>query len=198
MRTYRPETIETETLKRSYWLLGHLWQFKRNTTIGIVAIEGIVILLALVQFGGYLYYAVVRQDKIILPLRANAEYDGPLITIPDPSVPVYGAVPHGSDQYDLYAKLKNQNEGWRADFDFIYSINGVDQQPQKVFLLPQEGKYILKLGVAAQQEQPNISYRIANLGWRRLSSEDIAAIANRNQFEVKEIQLIAGQEAQGG
>lgn len=197
MRTYRPETIDTQTLKRSYWLLGHIWQFKRNATIAFVAIEGIIVLLALVQFSGYLYYAFVRQDTIIQPLRASAAYVGPLITIPDPTVLVYGAVAHGSDQYDLYARLKNQNAGWRADFDFIYSVNGVDQLPQKVFLLPQEEKYILKLGVAAQQEQPKISYRIANLGWHRLSSEDGKAIANRNRFEVTEIQLIPGQSAQG-
>ncbi len=197
MRTYRPETIDTETLKRSYWIVGHLRQFKRNAAIGVVVVEGIIILLALIQFGGYLYYAFVRQEKIIQPLRNNAEYFAPLITIPEPAVLVYGAVPHGSDQYDLYARLKNLNQGWRADFDFIYSVNGVDQLPQRVFLLPQEEKYILKLGVAAQQEQPQISYRITNLGWHRLSSEDGKAIANRNKFEVTEIQLIAGQDAQG-
>lgn len=196
MRTYRPETIDTQTLKRSYWLLGHLRQFKRNATVGIIVVEGVIILLALIQFGGYLYYAIVRQDTIIQPLRASAKYAGSRITIPDPTVLVYGAVPHGSDQYDLYARIINQNEGWRADFDFIYSVNGVEQPPQKVFLLPKEEKYILKLGIAAQQEQPTISYRIANLGWHRLSSEDSKAIINRSKFEVTEIQLIPGQDTQ--
>ncbi|MBI4599404.1 hypothetical protein HY732_00605 [Candidatus Uhrbacteria bacterium] len=196
MRTDRPEAITTDTLKKSYWLLQHLGTFRKNTAIFFIAIESIVILLVLVQFGGYAYYAFVREEKIVDPLRANAETELPLISIPEPSILSYGAVPHGQGQYDLYAELKNPNQGWRADFDFFYSLNGAEQSAQHVFLFPFEKKYILKTGIAAQG-LPTVSYRIANLGWRRLSRADTAAIVDRNQFEIRDINLAPGQGAGG-
>lgn len=196
MRSDRPETISSDTLKQSYWLLGHLPQFRRNTVRTLIVIEGIVIFLAVLQFGFYLYYALVRQEKIIVPLRASAEYASPTITIPDPSVLAYGAVAQGLGDYDLYAQVKNLNQGWRADFDFLYSVNGVDQPPQKMFLLPLEEKYVLKVGISTQTA-PQVSTRIANLAWRRLSKDDVTAIADRNQFEVKDIKIEPVPSSQG-
>jgi hypothetical protein len=189
MRIDRPEQIKTDTLKKSYWLLGHLKQFRRYAAIIVMAIEGIIILFALIQFSGYVYFVIVRNQRLILPLRQSALLQSREITIPDPLVQAYGAVAHGQGQYDLYAQLKNQNQGWRADFDFIYSANGVEQPPLRVFLLPLEQKYVLKLGVAATTV-PQISYRIANIGWRRLSAQDVRAIADRSHFAVADTQLL--------
>ncbi len=197
MRQDRPETISSDTLKKSYWLLGHLWQFKRNAIFLIIAVEAILILLALVGLGGYAYYAMVRQERIINPLRASAAAPSSIVMIADPSVTAYGAIANGSGQVDLYARLKNPNQGWRADFELIFSVNGVDQPPQKMFLMPLEEKYTLKVGVLAQS-QPQVSTRIAGLGWHRLSASDIAALADRNVFEVKDIHLNASQGIQGG
>lgn len=197
MRSNRPEIISSDTLKQSYWLLGHLWQFKRNAIITIVVVEAIVIVLALIGLGGYVYYAAVRQHRIITPLRASAASPTPSIIIQEPTVTAYGAVSSGSGQVDLYARLKNPNQGWRADFDFIITVNGVDQQPQKMFLFPLEEKYALKSGVSAQS-QPTLSTRIVNLGWQRLSAADIADITSRNIFEVKEIRLDSSQGPHGG
>lgn len=197
MRQYRPETIDADTLKKSYWLLGHIQQFKKNAVISVMCIEGFVIFLVLAQFTGYLYYALVRQEKVIDPLRASAERVGSPIVIPDPVIISYGAVPQVRGLYDLYALLKNDNQGWRADFDFIYSVNGVELPAQKTFLLPLEQKYALKTDVTAQ-ELPQISYRIANLGWHRLSKSDVLALSDRSQFEIQGTQLLSGQGAQGG
>jgi len=188
MKQSRPEIISTETLQKSYWIVGHLSKFKKNTSIGIIVIEAVILLSALIQFANYGYFAYVRKDRLVDPLVSLARQQIPQIILPDPVVLNFGAVPHGMGEYDLYALIKNQNQGWRTDFDFIFSINGVDQPPQHVLLLPEEQKYIVELEVTTQSE-PHIEYHIANAAWQRLTANDSAAIAARNQFEVQNIQL---------
>lgn len=188
--------LTDKELKESYWLVTHAERMRRGVIRAVIIGEAIIVLAFLVQFSGYLYFAVVRNATIVQPLLAHAQQTFPLLTLEDPRVISSGALDHGTGSVDLYAVIQNPHPNWRATVPVIFSIHGVDQPAVTTVLFPGDTKYVLLPGVAVANTQ-GISAHVGEVLWKRLNQSEIATIAQRKTIAVSDISIESGRSASG-
>lgn len=183
-------------LKESYWLVTHAERMRRGVIRAVIIIEAVIILAFLVQFAGYLYFAVVRNTTLVQPLLTEAQLAFPVLTLENPRVVSSGALDRGTGIVDLYAVIQNPHPNWRATIPVIFSIQGVDQPAVTAVLFPGDTKYILLQGAAVANTQ-GISAKIGQVLWKRLNQSEISTITQRKTISVSDIKLESGRSASG-
>lgn len=80
----------------------------------------------------------------------------------------------GKGEYDLSAKVSNQNPAWRAEFDYNFIADGQAFPVKHGFILPTEEKFLINLGVESPARIRSASIEISNLRWQRVDAHEIS------------------------
>lgn len=80
----------------------------------------------------------------------------------------------GKGRYDLSAKVSNPNPAWRAEFDYSFVADGKVEDARHGFILPNEEKDLINLGVESTARIRNASIEINNLIWQRINAHEIS------------------------
>lgn len=190
------QNFTEKELKESYWIVTHAPIIRMWIIRMIVGIEAVIIAFFLFQFGWYGYFSLMRQSLIVEPLRAHAQYVFPPLALQEPAIVSKGVIDHGTGIIDLYAVVENSNQYWRADYDVIFSVQGVDQPPVSAFLYPGTKKYVFKLGIASAGVNP-VDARITNVVWRRLSVSDIKKLNMIGSLAIGDFDIRSGRTESG-
>jgi hypothetical protein len=78
------------------------------------------------------------------------------------------AVPAGKNAYNLIGQVKNPNIKWGAIImSYTFTANG-EQFSGEGFILPQEEKYLLSLGVNLKTPPQTVTLEVPNIKWKRV------------------------------
>lgn len=183
-------------LRKSYWFVTHAALIRQWVLrLGIVLVA-LIVLSSLLPFFGYLYYAVVRKERIVQPLLASASFGNPTLSLEEPVIRTTGFIDRGVGRYDVYAVLENRHGAWRVDADVILAIGGSDLPPVRVTLFPGDRRIALSFGISSGSS-PNVSARLAELVWTRLSEDEQDMIKARRRILITNVELAGGRTAEG-
>ncbi|MBL7141825.1 hypothetical protein ISS21_01870 [Patescibacteria group bacterium] len=92
-------------------------------------------------------------------------------------------------KYDFAVSIENPNEKWRIpSIEYYFSWDGGQTETKKSFILPNEKKYLLALGQAAEQKITNAQFVISGIDWRRVRpGEQIPEVLSK--LSIKNIEL---------
>lgn len=185
----QPQSLSDHELKESYWLVTHAPALRTWAIRMFIAIDALLLLVFLIPFGGYIYYALTREALVVEPLRDIAVKSYPKLSLEQPRIVASGAINRGTGAYDLYALVEHTQDRWRADADVIFSIRGVDQPPVPIMLFPNDRKYALKLGMASS-DVSTISARLERVAWKRLSAGEQQELTARGTISVSPVTIV--------
>ncbi|MEK7122864.1 MAG: hypothetical protein AAB855_03330 [Patescibacteria group bacterium] len=191
----QPNFTENE-LRKSYWFVTHAARARQWALRAGIGVVVLIVLSFFIPFFGYLYYAVVRSERIIQPLRASASFVYPAIVLEDPVIRTTGFIDRGVGRYDVYAILENRHGAWRADANVIFTIGGADLPPVRTTLFPGDRRTVLSFGVSSGSS-PSVSARFAEIDWTRLTNDEQDDITARRQVRITDVQLSGGRTAEG-
>lgn len=181
--------LSDKELKKSYWLLTHKervsFLFVR-TLIGlncllffILTIELIFFIIQEVGLGG------IKQN--LLFGRSSHPLSSPVQEI-NSAEAVF--LQRSNDTIDIVLPLTNTNDSWRVRTTIVFTVNNKEQRPVSLVLFPHETRHALLLGISSTSSIPQISYRIENSVWERMTSQDKKKFSQSYQFVVENIKFI--------
>lgn len=160
-------------LKSAYWWVTH-------KTLIIKIITGFLV-VACVGLWGYTLYGATRYFIIDWPAeqRLMAGLGREYIDYQywreknRPKDLIFSGIqifPLSDERYDFVVKVENLNKNW-AVTSLQYSFNFTNQEREtikEIFVLPEEIKYLLDLGVTAKTGVGDLNLEIKNIKWRRV------------------------------
>jgi hypothetical protein len=96
----------------------------------------------------------------------------------------------GGGEYDFYATLINTNKDWWAEFTYQFSFKNGETELQAGFILPDEEKPLVALGIESEGVLTSASLVIASVEWHRvdhhMTGEYETWFADRYQFTISD------------
>lgn len=188
--------MSEDELKKSYWYVTHAARIRQISFWLAWCVVAVIVLMATIPFGGYLYYAATREERIVKPLRAQVAYVHPTLSLQTLAIRETGAVSHGGATYDVYALIENQNSEWRADGEVFFMVGGSELAAVPITLFPGDRRYVFSFNVTSTTA-PRISARVQNIVWKRLTLTERNVINARRDIRVSDVEVLGGRTAKG-
>lgn len=197
MANGKENNFSDEQLREGYWIVAHKERIVRFTRVAIIGAEIVLVIAIVAQLAGYGYDALTRQERIVQPLRALAEYQHPVVALLQPRIVSQGAIDRGTGMFDLYAILENPNASWRAYMNVVFTFNGTDLPAVQAYLLPNERKYVLSIGILGNASEA-AQTRIDTVAWTRVDASENAMIQSaKGALRVADFEILSGR-TEGG
>jgi len=170
-----PEGITTKQLEYGLWYVEHKRLLRQ-------ALYGFLILLAAVSWTytiyGLAYYLArgMNEDELLAKQLAETQVAGheyvARIAAKDLVIGQTAAL-RTADKYDLFAEVKNDNQKWRAEFDYYFVAAGRQTEKISGYIFPGQTKYLSAL--AQDFPYPPAAGRLIleNIKWRRINQHAI-------------------------
>ncbi|MDP2708611.1 MAG: hypothetical protein Q8O93_00960 [bacterium] len=141
--------IITAAVSWSYTIYGFTYYFSR----GVAEDELLVTQIAQLSGADHNYVkSIAARDLAAEPVKILKSADG---------------------KYDFYARLKNLNDKWWAEFDYYFSADGRQTEKTGSYILPLEEKYPAALAQSFDYLPANAELIIENMVWRRIDRHRI-------------------------
>lgn len=156
-----PEKQKTNAqLKFGYWWISNRLLFKK------------ILLWLFIVFDVFLV-GLPAYFIVITSLEKPLVVDFPVVHQPNPpqmlEVLETNVLPSGANRYDLTAKIKNPNIAIAAaSFDYRFKSGIFSGEFRRGFILPNEEKSLVELGVESKTAPDLAEIEIANIRWLRL------------------------------
>ncbi|MBU0722161.1 hypothetical protein KKA93_01735 [Patescibacteria group bacterium] len=172
-----PEGITTKQLEIGLWYIEHKRQL-RIVLIGfLILISAISWVYTIYGFGYYIARGMSEDDILTKQMAqvngANHDYVVQ-VGAKDLIIGSVEAIRLYDKKYDLYAKLKNDNPKWWAEFDYYFTAAGRQTQVTKGYILPEEIKYPAALAEEFAYSPEDCLLVIENISWHRINQHKIA------------------------
>lgn len=171
------EGITTKQLEIGLWYIEHKRQLR-------LALIGFLILMSAVSWVytiyGFAYYIArgMSEDDILTKQLAQvngASHDYVVqIGATDLAIGSVEIIRSSDKKYDLFTKIKNDNQKWWAEFDYYFTAAGRQTQKTKGYILPEEIKYLAALAEDFSYAPADGRLVIENLSWHRINQHQIA------------------------
>lgn len=171
------EGITTKQLEIGLWYVEH----KRRLKMVLI---GFLILISAVSWSytiyGFTYYIArgMNEDEILIKQLVQVNSAGHdyirQVSAKDLAIGSVEIIRSSDKKYDLYAKLKNDNQKWWAEFDYYFTAAGRQTEKTKGYILPEEVKYPAALAEDFSYYPEDSRLVIENISWRRINQHQIA------------------------
>ncbi len=163
-------------LKFASWYVSHKLLLKKIFIGFLIGLN--------VIFWGYGLYGLVNHyfiegpalDQALRELSRSADLAAIRARIEPQSFEIgtVSVLSGGKGKYDLSVKVSNPNPAWRAEFDYYFVADGQVQKTKQGFLLPNDEKFLINLGVESTARIRNANLEISNLRWQRVDAHEIS------------------------
>jgi len=176
------DNLDPKQLKWAYWYVTHKMQLR-------ALLAGLLIVTSVLLYGFSIYRMVIYFSEMIEVDNMIVEASRDKIDFqyfrqknaPQPiairQVKFFSgrARKDGTDliYYDLMAIADNVNPRWRAEFDYRFVSANWQGETKQGFILPNEKKYLLDLGILDLSQVSSLKLEISNIKWRRISLHDV-------------------------
>lgn len=170
-----PEGLATKQLEVGLWYVEHK-QLLRRILYGCLIVVGTISWAYTIY--GFAYYIArgMNEDDILARqlVQANSIGHNYVVEVGASALAVSPVeILRSTDKkYDLYARVRNDNQRWWAEFDYYFLVEGRQTAKIHGYILPAETKYLLAL---AQDftNPPAAALVIENMNWQRVSAHEI-------------------------
>jgi hypothetical protein len=164
-----PELSDKE-LKFGYWFLLHRETAKRALWIIIITAVAAVWIYSGWQWIDWLTSRKAEEAALQQMISSSVNIkDYIKRNAPVPlEIGTVTAVPAGKNVYNLIGQVKNPNIKWGAiAMSYTFTANG-EQFSGEGFILPQEEKYLLSLGVNLKTPPQTVTLEVPEIKWKRV------------------------------
>lgn len=184
--------LTNRELRLSYWYVTHKLLL-RKLLIALLALVCFLLLFFVswqLAFFGFDYQVekfqinrLVFGDNLIL---SSIESGRPTqLQISDPVT-----ISNEDGRNDYFAQISNNNNDWLATFDYEFSNDSDQSRIRKGFILPNERKFLMDLGV----EERIFGLNITNVNWQRIAESE-RIYNERHRLNIANEEFIPGVEA---
>ncbi len=177
------DQFSSKELSRSYWIVTHKILLRNLMIMALIAIDAILIVYAVFQFGSYLFAGSPREDALVIALAKRLQISSVnrlQATAPTPLV--LGSAQTfdgGNGTVDFAAEVQNTNANWYATVHFNFTLDGdKTTDTQTTFVIPGEHKYLLALGQKNTSVLTSTSLQVVDISWTRIDPHVVADIPN--------------------
>ena len=171
------EGVTTRQLEIGLWYIEHKRRFR-------MVLIGFLILISAVSWVytiyGFTYYIVrgMGEDEILIKqlVQVNGASHDYVVQVAAKNLVMEPVeiIRSSGKKYDLYAKLKNDNSKWWAEFDYYFTAAGRQTEKIKGYVLPDETRYLSALAEDFPYYPEDGRLIIENISWRRINQHQIA------------------------
>ena len=182
-----PNDITEKQLKWGYWFVTHKVMLKK-----ILIVVLIVVNVGLIGYSAYAFIADLLQGPEraaqLSELAANGlNPDLVKANAPKPLEVSNVQVLAPQGKYDLVTTLKNDNLNYAAHFTYRFTGTDFATDPAQGFVLPDQEKFLVELGVASPSRPANADIEITDINWQRI---DKHVIPDWNDFANQHLNLL--------
>jgi len=169
-----PYGLSIGGMKFGLWLISNRRNFLSALLALLILISFVSWSFFLYAFGSYIFKGMKIDQGII---NSFSE-----ILIPDRTIKNISAIDLefgrvkifnlGSNKYDFLVKISNPNKKYFVHFDYYFKGGDKKIGYNSSFILPDESKYIMSLGVLNEYDYKNFNLVLTNLRWERITNKN--------------------------
>ncbi len=171
------EGLTTKKLNFGLWYAEHAIQIKRFINITLILISFASWGFTIYNYAYYYFFGIDEDEKIIAQLTEPNLISHTYFVRKSSQELALSNVSYlksTDNKYDLYIKIQNTNKNYWAEFEYCFSVNGIDVDCGKNFILPKESKHIMSLSQEIDSNVRGAIFNIKNIVWRRINPHEIA------------------------
>jgi len=166
--------FDNKQLKYGMWWLKNRSFLERLLTGGVATVAALLWVFSLWSWGVFFVqwnnHATVLQSLTRFSNYAAAH----AVRAPNSlAIVTTQILPSGVGKNDAVAEVVNPNTQFFVEFDYQFIVGGVPTPLQRAALLPGENRLIAALGLDENQSGGDVSLRLDNVAWQRISNHDV-------------------------
>lgn len=176
-----PIPLSDADLQKSYWFLTHRDPMKRKATYVLAFFScGISIFAIIWGISIFISDLLIYNSMKKVLLEGRLEHSSkPLI--PNLTISDSGVLLRNDETIDAFASVSNQTVDWQVTCDVIFRA-GPFEKAVPLILYPGDTRYALLLAQTVPS-QALMENSIANIQWKRLSSNEKKILKERRNFQ---------------
>lgn len=196
-----PYGLSVGKMNLGLWLIANRRNFLSAFLALLILISFILWSLFLYTFGFYIFKGMKDDQNLI-----NSFHQ---IFIPEATIAKMSArdlefskvkiLNTGENKYDFLVKVTNPNKDYFAHFDYFFSANNEKFGNNSSFILPNESKYIMSLGVLNPSNYKKFTLGLNNFKWERINNRNFPNwdefSKNRLNIKIDNEKFLAGQSS---
>lgn len=163
--------ISTKRLDFGLWYVERRKYFRAGFSVFLILIA--VLTWGYTSYNFIYYYTIgIKQDEqmvreITVDKLIGHDY---LVSLSPTKLLISGAesLRNSSGNYDIFAKVQNENEKYMANFSYCFMAGGVQVECKDDFVLPGASKYVMALNKEVQSGAYSVDFLIRELDWKKI------------------------------
>lgn len=191
----------TTEFKRAVWFAKNKLLLYRLAVASLVAFSAVTICFSLWRAFNILYFDLTAGRQMDAELSQSPNYAALHPRFSPVAVEILNSsvLPETGGKISIWSELANPNTRYIAYFDYYYDFGGIATPKQTGFLLPQETKPIVQLGLDTNTYPGSPNLMIGNVRWQRISAHTVPDTAlwqaERSNFSVEDFSFtFAGEQ----
>jgi hypothetical protein len=181
----------TTEFKRAVWFAKNKLLLYRLVIIFLAAFSAITICFSLWKAFTILYFDLTAGRQMDAELSTSPNYAALHPRFAPAPIEILNStvLPETGGKIGVWSELANPNARYIVYFDYYYDFGGVASAKQAGFLLPQETKPMVQLGIDTNVYPGSPNLMVENIRWERISAHTVpdtaAWQAERSSFSVE-------------